>query len=541
MSNSILKFSFVFTLLLASLIGYSQVVQDDFEGNGTIDSWVGDNCQLELNVPNPYSTDGNSSARVLSYHDLGGQYANVRFQTAQNFDISSISTFSLKVYVPNSGLTGNQNPQISLKLQNGDLPEPWVTQTEVIKDIALDQWQTVTFNFRTDNYRNLEPNSPPPVERDDLNRVIIQLNGENNNDQVKAYIDDVVYDNIVTTDPIYNKLIWSDEFNEDGPINPDNWFAQTKIPNGQSWFNGEIQHYTDRTDNAFVEDGLLKIVAKKETFTDQGVTKEYTSARLNSKFAFKYGRVVIRAKLPSGSGTWPALWMLGKNINEDGAYWQTQGFGTTGWPACGEIDIMEHWGTNQNFVQSAMHTPSSHGNTIDKGGQFIGNASTGFNDYEMVWSPDQIVFSINGSIHYTYAPENKNTETWPFDAEQYFIFNIAIQSVIASSFIGSNMEIDYVRVYGEGTSNIDEPKQITASKIYPVPFSNQLHVSLDESINTRAKTQLFSVDGRLLYNNTTSIVEGNLHLTKIDNLPSGLYTLIISTESQSWVAKVVRE
>ena len=146
-------------------------------------------------------------------------------------------------------------------------------------------------------------------------------------------------------------------------IDSNKWFHQTLLPNGSSWFNGEQQHYTDRTENSYVSNGTLKIVAKKESYRDQNVTKNYTSARLNSKYAFQYGTVEVRAKLPSGVGTWPAIWMLGKNINESGAYWETQGFGTTSWPASGEIDIMEHWGRNENFVQSAMHTPSSSGNT----------------------------------------------------------------------------------------------------------------------------------------------------------------------------------
>ena len=136
------------------------------------------------------------------------------------------------------------------------------------------------------------------------------------------------------------ELVWSDEFDGNGSIDSGNWFHQTQLPLGGSWYNGEIQHYTDRIDNSYVSNGTLKIVAKEETYTDQGYTKEYTSARLNSKYAFTYGKVEIRAKLPEGIGTWPALWMLGKNIDEPGAYWETQGYGTTPWTACGEVDII---------------------------------------------------------------------------------------------------------------------------------------------------------------------------------------------------------
>ena len=241
------------------------------------------------------------------------------------------------------------------------------------------------------------------------------------------------------------------------PVNASKWFHQTQLPNGHSWFNNEQQHYTNRITNAYVSDGTLKIVAKKETFTDQGQTKQYTSARLNSKLAFKYGRVEVRAKLPARPGTWPAIWTLGKNIKEVGAYWQTQGYGTTSWPSCGEIDIMEHWGSRPNFVQSAMHTKSSSGDTVNKGWQTIATATTDFHIYTMDWSAESIVFSVDNKVHYRYQPRIKNSRTWPFDKEQYLILNLAIASDIYRSFNGAEMEIDYVRVYAEGAGPGGEP------------------------------------------------------------------------------------
>ena len=159
-------------------------------------------------------------------------------------------------------------------------------------------------------------------------------------------------------DVVYNDLVWSDEFNSNGAIASNNWFQQTQLPNGGGWNNGEVQHYTNLLSNSYVDSGFLNIVAKKETFTDQGVTKNYTSARLNSKFSFKYGRIDVRAKLPLEAGTWPAIWLLGKNINEPGGYFSSL-YGTTNWPTCGEIDIMEHgiFGSQVNYVQSTLHTP----------------------------------------------------------------------------------------------------------------------------------------------------------------------------------------
>ncbi len=243
------------------------------------------------------------------------------------------------------------------------------------------------------------------------------------------------------------QLVWSDEFNGTGAINSANWFHQTQLPAGGSWFNGEVQHYTNRTDNSNVNGGFLNIIAKKEVFTDQGHTKEYTSARLNSKFAFTYGRVEVRAKLPTGVGTWPAIWLLGRNINEAGAYWETQGYGAVGWPACGEIDIMEHWGSNQNYVSSAIHTPSSYGATINHGGQTISTASSAFHVYALEWTEEKMEFSVDDVVHYTYNPATKNSDTWPFDTDQYIILNIAIEPGIDPAFTQSAMEIDYIRVY----------------------------------------------------------------------------------------------
>ena len=130
----------VFFFLL-SFNNFGQTVQDDFEGNGNITTWFGDNCGLNNNLVNPFQQSINTSSTVLEYNDTGGQYANVRFDVATNFDLSTYNTFKLKIYVPTTGLTGGQTNQISLKLQDGTLGAPWSTQSEIIKPIALDQWQ----------------------------------------------------------------------------------------------------------------------------------------------------------------------------------------------------------------------------------------------------------------------------------------------------------------------------------------------------------------------------------------------------------------
>jgi beta-glucanase (GH16 family) len=270
-------------------------------------------------------------------------------------------------------------------------------------------------------------------------------------------------------DVVYNDLVWSDEFDSKGVVNSNNWFHQIQLPSGGSWYNNEVQHYTDLETNSFIDTGFLNIIAKKENFTNQGVTKGYTSARLNSKFAFKYGRVDVRAKIPVEAGSWPAIWMLGKNVNEDGGYFDSTN-GTSNWPACGEIDIMEHGITRSqpmDYVQSALHTPSSYGNTTNIGGVVANsNIANNFHIYSMNWSPNQISFLLDNVEYYTYNPTVKNLSNWPFDKEQYLLLNIAMGGVagpISPSFTETSMVIDYVRVYQNTTIDTQAPTDFTAT------------------------------------------------------------------------------
>lgn len=339
----------------------------------------------------------------------------------------------------------------------------------------------------------------------------------------------------IAQDPVFDNLVWSDEFDGNGAIDNDKWFHQTQLPNGSSWYNNEIQHYTNRQENSYVENGSLFIKAKKEVFTDQGVTKDYTSARLNSKFAFTYGRVEIRAILPTGVGTWPAMWSLGKNIIEPGGYWSNE-YGTVGWPACGEIDIMEHWGNNQDFVQSAMHTPSSFGNTINKGGRLVPGASNAFHIYEMEWNSEKITFKIDGIQHYVYEPTEQNAATWPFDLEQYLLLNIAVLPGIAPSFTESAMEIDYVRVYQESLLNVNETALNAQIKVFPNPVRDILSVVVPNEL-VGAKLRLYSVTGQEVVEKT--LLEPTSQIN-ISSLPSGVYLLKIETASGNFTQSIIK-
>ena len=521
---------FFFSCLLNAQV---QLAQDNFEGTSTISTWFGDDCGMDNNFSNPFSGGSNTSSKVLKYTDVGGQYANVRFDAGFNFNMASSAVFTLKIYVPSSGITGNQPNQISLKLQNGNLALPWTTQSEIIKPVVLNQWQTITFNFATDAFINLDPTSVNPLYRTDFNRVVLQVNGENNTSRVVAYLDDFYYTSTASTT---SNLIWSDEFDGSGAVNNLKWHHQTQLPNGNSWYNGEVQHYTNRQVNSSQANGVLSITAKKEVYTSQGQTKQYTSARLNSKFAFKYGRVEVRAKLATGAGTWPAIWMLGKNIIEPGAYWSSS-FGNTSWPACGEIDIMEHWGNNQNYVQSAMHTPSSFGSTTNLGGQTIANASSQFHIYAMEWNANSISFSVDNVVHYVYNPAVKNASTWPFNAEQYLLLNIAIEPSIPASFVQTTMEIDYVRVYQQGALSTPSIADKSNVRVYPNPVSEELNIATDINYPF-TKANIYSITGQLLQSFSTN---ENQTTVNVAGLAPGIYFLEIQSnrgiERQKFIKK----
>lgn len=230
-------------------------------------------------------------------------------------------------------------------------------------------------------------------------------------------------------------LVWAEEFEEDGAPCVKNWNHETIPPNNGSWWNEEVQYYTDRRDNSIVEDGVLKIIAKKENY----LSKEYTSARMTTQrlFEFRYGRVEIRAKLPEGQGTWPALWFLGANID------------TVGWPTCGEIDLMEHGDGEPGLVSSTVHRANNNGdNYYRRGDQVIENESSEFHIYKMIWTNSSIQFFVDDVKHHdvTYDP---NT---PFNKYFFIILNVAMGGTftgnnIDPNFTSSALEVDYIRVY----------------------------------------------------------------------------------------------
>ncbi|MDP2058186.1 MAG: glycoside hydrolase family 16 protein [Flavobacteriaceae bacterium] len=230
----------------------------------------------------------------------------------------------------------------------------------------------------------------------------------------------------------FNNLVWSDEFNVDGAPNSQNWNFDTGTGvNG--WGNNELQYYTNRPENIVVQGGLLKITAKRENFSGSN----FTSARINSKgkFDFKYGKIEMRAKLPTGGGTWPAFWALGADID------------TNPWPGAGEIDFMEHVGNQQDRIFSTLHFPGNSGGGGVSQSTVIAGASNDFHVYAAEWTETQIKFFVDNQLYHTFA----NSPSVPFNKNFFLLINFAMGGnfggAVDGAFTQSTYEIDYVKVF----------------------------------------------------------------------------------------------
>jgi beta-glucanase (GH16 family) len=237
------------------------------------------------------------------------------------------------------------------------------------------------------------------------------------------------------------KMVWSDNFSQKGLPDTTKWNYDTR-GNQYGWGNNEKQWYTVANQrNAFISKGTLKIVAHREEISG----KQYSSARLTTKNKgdWKYGKIVVRAKVPDGRGTWPAIWMM----PTDSKYGQ--------WPKCGEIDIMEHVGCSPDTVLSTVHT-GKYNHMI---GTQVGNkrhlptATSRFHIYSLEWEPSELRSYVDGNLYFSYHNDNTGYLTWPFDQSFHLILNLAIggnlggKRGIDDTKFPHHFEVDYVRVY----------------------------------------------------------------------------------------------
>ncbi|KAA2240379.1 glycoside hydrolase family 16 protein [Chitinophaga agrisoli] len=240
------------------------------------------------------------------------------------------------------------------------------------------------------------------------------------------------------TDSFETTPVWADEFNYTGAPDTTKWGYDI---GGRGWGNNELQYYTAGGHNANVANGVLTITAKKEAMEG----RNYTSARMVTKHKgdFLYGRFEIKAKLPAGRGTWPAIWML----PTDWAYGN--------WPKSGEIDIMEHVGYDQDNIHITAHTESYYFkiNTQKTATKYIQQASTAFHVYRLDWLPDVMRGYIDDVQVFKFKNENTGYKAWPFDKRFHLLLNVAVggdwggQKGVDDAIFPTAMEVDYVRVY----------------------------------------------------------------------------------------------
>ncbi|BAO76967.1 family 16 glycosylhydrolase [Winogradskyella sp. PG-2] len=506
--------------LIFSLLMFSQQTPIDFSSsNHNFTTFSNSGFAFNVNPQDPSDDVGQF------FNDGSENWQGFYIDLVEPLDLDTQNQITLSFYQfdPN-------NHAITIKLENGTNPD-----VEVVQNNSGSGWSNdMVFDFSSAILSGVGTNINATGSYSRMTVFIdggIALSG--------TYLIDDINDGSAAVDSnaldiIYSDLVWSDEFDTNGVLDSNKWFHQTQLPSGGNWFNGEEQHYTNRIENSYVDNGFLNIVAIKENFTDQGETKQYTSARLNSKFAFTHGRVDVRARLPEGDGTWPAIWTLGKNINEAGAYWQTQGFGTTGWPACGEIDIMEHGLGATNHVSSALHTPSSFGNTMNFQSYTLNDVANEFHIYSVNWSPNQITFLIDNVGFYTYNPAVKDSSTWPFDNDQYLLLNIAMGGVsgtIDPNFTQSSMVIDYVRVYQNSVLGIDD-EFANKFSVYPNPVNSFINIKSEELVDS---IELFNSIGQLVKENRKE----NINQINVEDLEIGFYVLKIYSGNSTIIKKVI--
>lgn len=275
-----------------------------------------------------------------------------------------------------------------------------------------------------------------------------------------AHIDDCTLNQLsgpTGPPPLAWNIAWSDEFNGTS-IDSNTWTFESGNNNG--WGNNELEFYTGRTQNAYVSNGLLHIVALRESTNGFN----YTSARMKTEGAFSktYGRFEFRAKLPPGLGFWPALWLLGTNIS------------SVGWPACGEIDIMENKGSVLNTVQGTIHYSDASNNHLQSTGHFYSANNgmvTNFHNYMLEWTTNQVRWFVDGIVYETQTSWSSSTGPYPapFNMPFFIIMNLAVggsylgnpsvSNINANTVFPGDMQVDYVRVW-----DLTPPLQLSVTR-----------------------------------------------------------------------------
>ena len=298
--------------------------------------------------------------------------------------------------------------------------------------------KTISIPILSDDY--LEPDESFQVELKNAINGYIKVgepmaNVSLRNDDTNIFISDEGYEASTSYDGM--SLTWADEFDGEA-INPANWTYDLGSGNG-GWGNNELQSYSNSSNNSFVGDGKLFIVAEKVG------ENAYASARLKSLGLkeFQYGRIDVRAMLPKGQGVWPAIWMLGANYPD------------VGWPACGEIDIMELLGHLPGTVHGTAHWGADWPGWTHQGATssiYPEHFDEEFHLFSIEWEQDQINFLRDDQVYFTITPSMMQGQPYPFNNPFFFILNVAVGgnwpgNPDESSEFPVFMAVDYVRVY----------------------------------------------------------------------------------------------
>ncbi len=339
------------------------------------------------------------------------------------------------------------------------------------------------------------------------------------------------------------QLVWADEF-EGEQLDMEKWSYQTGaganygLPPG--WGNNELQWYTDREENIFVQDGMLHIRALEEEISG----RDYSSARIRSyqKGEWTYGRFEVRAKLPRGQGLWPAIWMLPTD----------QVYG--GWPQSGEIDIMEAKGHEENIVYGSVHYGDPFpGNRVRTGTIELdeGTFTDEFHVFSIEWQPGIIRFYVDDQLYYLVTPNNLNPYNWPFDQDFHFLLNVAVGGNFSgnpddTTVFPQEMIVDYVRVYQDaelvsiGDDGPDTPGEINLKQNYPNPFNptTQIEYNLPEA--GEVSLEVFNMMGQKVATLVNSTQSAGSHTVSFDGseLASGMYLYRLTAGAQVLTQKM---
>lgn len=314
------------------------------------------------------------------------------------------------------------------------------------------------------------------------------------------------------------QLVWSDEFDGTG-INSANWTFET---GGSGWGNNELEYYTNRPENATIDNGALIIVAKNESYGG----KAYTSARMKTQGlqSFTYGRIEARIKLPIGQGIWPAFWTLGNSISQ------------VGWPKCGEIDIMEHINTEQ-AVHGTMHWDN---NGHAQYGGSVPCDVTQYHVYSIEWNAGAITWFVDGGKYWEGNITNNINSTDEFHLPFFIILNLAVGGNWPGNPTGTTpfpdtMFVDYVRVYQQTTGvrhNPDEvPDHSALLQNYPNPFNGTSNVEFRLAEASLVSLEVFDILGRKIATLVNETRPAGRYSVPFDasRLASGVYLSRLAT------------